>query len=310
MEKDDEIKGEGNSYDFGARMLDVRIGRWFALDPFMDEYPSMSPYCYVANMPTIASDPNGKEVIIRTTTSSYNGKIPTKIGEIAVTNGGTSFSYNRVTKVWDIILTNHIQYSAAFRRPGRNRKTLEQENPGLLVSSQKHEDVHVKRNIRAVKSSISYTTNLLDGGAQTFTGTADIVMTNIFNAYTLQRGVERENLVKAQVAKIQEQYTPLIANANGDLTKITELKAQAQSQFDAFANDTLKTFDQQTTDNVKALATRVLAKVGEKMNTLNVHEGTNGVNTEASNSMQAGSNSKKYQDGQLPIKSQGQILQQ
>ena len=30
MAKDDEIKGEGNSYNFNARFLDSRIARWFA----------------------------------------------------------------------------------------------------------------------------------------------------------------------------------------------------------------------------------------------------------------------------------------
>jgi len=61
-EKDDEIKGEGNSYDFGARLLDPRIGRWLSLDPAAREYPSVSDYSYVANMPTIAIDPDGKRI--------------------------------------------------------------------------------------------------------------------------------------------------------------------------------------------------------------------------------------------------------
>ena len=32
MEMDNEIKGDGNSYDFGARLYDSRLGRWLAVD--------------------------------------------------------------------------------------------------------------------------------------------------------------------------------------------------------------------------------------------------------------------------------------
>ena len=33
QEKDDEIKGEGNSVNYKYRMHDPRIGRFFAVDP-------------------------------------------------------------------------------------------------------------------------------------------------------------------------------------------------------------------------------------------------------------------------------------
>jgi RHS repeat-associated protein len=58
-EKDDELKGEGNSYDFGARMLDPRIGRWFAVDKKYQKYPGWSPYNYVLNSPIYFVDPDG-----------------------------------------------------------------------------------------------------------------------------------------------------------------------------------------------------------------------------------------------------------
>jgi RHS repeat-associated protein len=49
MEKDDEVKGSGNSYDFGARIYDSRLNRWLSLDPLASKYPSMSPYNFVGN---------------------------------------------------------------------------------------------------------------------------------------------------------------------------------------------------------------------------------------------------------------------
>jgi RHS repeat-associated protein len=48
-ENDNTIKGTGNSVDFGARMYDSRLGRWFAVDPLTKSFPSQSPYNFVYN---------------------------------------------------------------------------------------------------------------------------------------------------------------------------------------------------------------------------------------------------------------------
>jgi RHS repeat-associated protein len=63
-EKDDEIKGEANSLDYGARIYDPRVGRWMSTDPLESKYPSMSAYNYVANTPIMAIDPDGRDVHI------------------------------------------------------------------------------------------------------------------------------------------------------------------------------------------------------------------------------------------------------
>lgn len=49
QEKDDEIKGEGNSINYTFRMHDPRIGRFFAIDPLTKDYPWYSPYQYSGN---------------------------------------------------------------------------------------------------------------------------------------------------------------------------------------------------------------------------------------------------------------------
>jgi len=69
-EKDDEINGGGNSYDFGARMYDSRLGRWLSLDPLQTKYPDLSPYSFVDNNPIYLIDPDGKRIIIH----SYNAQ--------------------------------------------------------------------------------------------------------------------------------------------------------------------------------------------------------------------------------------------
>ena len=58
MEKDDEIKGEGNSYDFWVRIYDSRVGRWLSVDNLEKKYPMNSTYVFVSNSPLII-DPDG-----------------------------------------------------------------------------------------------------------------------------------------------------------------------------------------------------------------------------------------------------------
>jgi RHS repeat-associated protein len=63
-EKDDEVKGAGNSLDFGARIYDPRLGRWMSVDPLASRYAYISPYNGFANNPIIYVDHSGKDNVI------------------------------------------------------------------------------------------------------------------------------------------------------------------------------------------------------------------------------------------------------
>jgi len=58
-EKDDEISGEGNMLDYGARFYNSRLARFLSLDPLTFYYPELSPYEYASNRPIVATDYNG-----------------------------------------------------------------------------------------------------------------------------------------------------------------------------------------------------------------------------------------------------------
>lgn len=58
-ERDDELKGSGNSLNFTLRMYDPRLGRFFAPDPYESEYPSFSTYSFVGNSPIMNVEVDG-----------------------------------------------------------------------------------------------------------------------------------------------------------------------------------------------------------------------------------------------------------
>ncbi len=61
QEKDDEIKGNGNSLNYKFRMHDPRIGRFFAIDPLSDNFPWNSQYAFSENRVIDGVDLEGLE---------------------------------------------------------------------------------------------------------------------------------------------------------------------------------------------------------------------------------------------------------
>ncbi len=57
MERDDEVKGEGNSYTTFFRQYDPRLARWKSIDPKSVAWDS--PYAFSRNSPLIFNDPEG-----------------------------------------------------------------------------------------------------------------------------------------------------------------------------------------------------------------------------------------------------------
>jgi RHS repeat-associated protein len=59
-ETQNELMGDDNAQDFGARMYDARVGRWWGMDFMKKYYPSRSPYEAMASNPIFYVDVDGK----------------------------------------------------------------------------------------------------------------------------------------------------------------------------------------------------------------------------------------------------------
>lgn len=61
QEKDDEIKGEENSYTFTFRIYDSRLGKFLSIDPLKTTYPWYTTYQFTGNTPIASIDLDGLE---------------------------------------------------------------------------------------------------------------------------------------------------------------------------------------------------------------------------------------------------------
>ena len=73
MENDDEVLGNDKTLDFGSRVYDARIGRWFSLDPLQHIYSSNSPYNFCFNSTLLFADPDGRDGVVTVISDPNNG---------------------------------------------------------------------------------------------------------------------------------------------------------------------------------------------------------------------------------------------
>jgi len=118
MEKDDEVKGQGNSLDFGARIYDSRVGRWLSRDALEKMYVPFSPHCFALNNPVYLKDADGNIVVDR------NGN-PVTVSITAAENGTNTATY----KFQDG--TSQVDIDYFMKNGGKVISTLIQVESGL-----------------------------------------------------------------------------------------------------------------------------------------------------------------------------------
>ncbi|GAL85780.1 RHS repeat-associated core domain-containing protein [Sporocytophaga myxococcoides] len=111
-EKDDELKGGGNSYDFGARLYDPRLGKWLAVDNYSNKYPSVSPYSFAFNNPLLFIDPSGDTVTVHVTAIKVGTTDINLFSSDEVSSGTTQKT--KEVNVYRIDVTNQAGSTATF----------------------------------------------------------------------------------------------------------------------------------------------------------------------------------------------------
>lgn len=98
-EKQEKEFGDGSGlewYDYGARMYDGQIGKWFILDALSTSFYFESPFSFVKNSPNVNIDiggnftfPKEQEMYIKKTYPSFYKYISSKTGAEALKNNST-----------------------------------------------------------------------------------------------------------------------------------------------------------------------------------------------------------------------------
>jgi len=123
QESDDEIKGDGNSVNYSYRMHDPRLGRFFAIDPLIKEYPHYTPYSFSGNKVIAWRELEGMEEIL-----VIREQVDSKVYSLTYINDVTAESDERGEKG----LIQYYDFNTGILEPMRATSVEERKNSKIL----------------------------------------------------------------------------------------------------------------------------------------------------------------------------------
>ena len=100
QEKDDEVKGEGNSMNYTFRMHDSRLGRFISVDPLERKYVYNSPYAFSQNRLLDGIELEGLEVLpVNNTNSTTYKATPNPDGVTTDLDFGNGLIFNGIETI-------------------------------------------------------------------------------------------------------------------------------------------------------------------------------------------------------------------
>ncbi len=125
-EKVDEISGSGNSYDFGARIYDPRLGKWLSTDPLQAKYPALSPYSFCVNNPIYYVDPDGNKIVVhyRDDRGRSHRVVIRKVADIEKLKEAQGFGQDMYKTLTYLKDDEHLQEAISLRTAVHTREVM------------------------------------------------------------------------------------------------------------------------------------------------------------------------------------------
>lgn len=177
--KDNEIAGEGNIYNTYFRELDVRLGRWWSIDPKTKETPFESPYASMNNSPIRLNDvlgdkPTPKEAALMAK-HVYGGMSDKKLKggwKVSSIDLGNDFTKSDASglkaQIYERTKKGKTEYAIVYA--GTEDGEDWGDNFSQPLGSSKQYDLAIKNAIAVndkIKSEVTYVGHSLGGGLAT-----------------------------------------------------------------------------------------------------------------------------------------------